>query len=212
MIKIYRYVLAVLGVLFFSSYVFADIEGIAAYVNKFDQDNPGENRCCSGCDDLSTGDNLAGYLADKLDTWGWDRINEPANTGVEFHEWADVNEDGSGADHSSPYGADSFDIAYISTHGGYDCSPDDWSRIWMGDGTEECTVNYGEGSANDAMWGDSDLNIIILDACQTAKLCVWEGGGYGSNIADGNLMILNGLTLPRKSGQVNYAAFRSSWQ
>ncbi len=168
---------------------FAADEAVIGYVNLFG----GGDRCCSGCSDLSWCDNEAGYLSSKLNSWGFDYVNSPSNKGVEFHEWADEGKDSDGRDHVSPYGVDSADVAFLCTHGSYSTSSGNYkSTVVLGDGGEECNLDYGNYD-QDVRWGNTDLNVVIMDACQSVQKVVWQNGGYNSQMRADNMSMLLGF-------------------
>ncbi|MBN2715305.1 MAG: hypothetical protein JXX14_05585 [Deltaproteobacteria bacterium] len=153
--------------------------------------NYGDAPRCSGSD-LSYGESAQNYLASKLTSWGYDYIGKPDNMGVEFHEWADKDKDSKGRDHESPYGVDSADVAMYYGHGSRSCSSDT-STIYMGLNVtgEECGLSYGR-DGGEVHWGDTDLNVVLLEACQTVHKCVFDGGGYNSGMRSGNMSLMLG--------------------
>ncbi len=157
-------------------------EGYVSHVSKFNE----TGRCdCEDkgkdCDNINYCAGEYTHLRDKLNTWGYDVVKSQTNMGVEFWEWADINRDGDGRDHYST-GVDGHDIAFICTHGGIVCQSGNYrSSILLGDGSEECNLDYGLWSGNDVDWGDTDLNYVIIDACQSAQKCVFDNGGYSSS-------------------------------
>lgn len=165
-------------------------------------DDHSSDAACGGSN-FQWGDKTAGYLADKLRTWNWDRVYEKGNLWVDFRDFADVDENSDGNDAADPAGIDSADLGFIYTHGSSGgCDTDKaYSRISMGDGDTTCKVQYGnQYGGNDVQWGDTDLNIMILDACRTLQKCVFNDGGYF--VAENNLGALlgfHGVSFDRRS-------------
>jgi hypothetical protein len=182
-----------LGFVLMPCCVWADDEAVVGHVDKFG----GGDRCCSDCNNLSWGNDCSSHLKGKLNGWNFDRVTYHYNKGIDFEDWADKDEHSKGEDHKANDGVDSADVGYIYTHGSRLCDAGDntyRSRFKMGDSRNNrpCDVRYGnKGSVTDAEWGDTDLNMLILDACQTVHWCVAKHGGY-YRFAKGNLSIING--------------------
>lgn len=143
--------------------------------------NDHSSAAACGGDSFSWGDDTAWYLSDKLNAWSWDRVYLHGNLWVDFKDFADRSIDRAGADGDDPDGIDSADLGFIYTHGtSGGCSAGNaYSRLNMGDDAFTCNVKYGKKSSrNDVEWGNTDLNIMILDACRTLQKCVFDNGGY----------------------------------
>jgi hypothetical protein len=171
-------------------------------------DHDGANAC--GGSDFSWATDTVGYLEDKLDLWGFDETYYHGNTFVDSQDLADVNEDATGWDHAGPHGIDSADIGMVYSHGGYSCANDHHSYIKMGDANgAECNLHYSSAASfNDAWWGDSDLNAMIVDTCSSAQWCVWNNGGYYA--VSGNFAALlgfHGISSDRSSHTNNFENF-----
>lgn len=183
----------------------ASDEATLYYVNDFD----GANAC--GGSDLSWGDDTVGYLSSKLQTWNFDSVYYHGNLWLDHQDVTDVTEDSDGWDHNGPHGIDSADIGMMYSHGGYDCSPDHFSTVKMGDGvnSDECTYHFSdEISGNDAWWGDTDLNALIIDTCFSTQWCVWNNSALYT--ADGNFAALlgfHGISSDRSSHTNNFENF-----
>jgi hypothetical protein len=97
-----------------------------------------------------------------------------ANVGTDGRDFIDTSVSG-GADHAYPGGTDWADVIYYYGHGGRQV--DQFSWITMGDNSDGvCTPNTRDhmkfGSAN------GDANALILTACQSMQMSVWNNGGY----------------------------------
>lgn len=78
-----------------------------------------------------------------------------------------------GADSVDDEGADSADVVFLSTHGGYDGSTD--SLSWkMGDEYNDCSVATNSGTSVGNMYWDSDAEILIVDACNSGRFAIWD--------------------------------------
>jgi hypothetical protein len=155
----------------------------AAWEAKINYVNSNSSAC--GGSNFSYGDNQASYMNSKLDSWGYDETTIVANGDVDFRDWADIDEHSDGLDHASGYGMDQADVGFLYAHGGRDCTSGlEHSALQMGDPTwysepQACFLWEGAyGSTNDVEWGDTDLNIVIADTCQSAHKCVWSHYGY----------------------------------
>lgn len=167
---------------------FASTEATLYYVN----DHDGANAC--GGSDLSWGNDTVGHLSTKLQNWSFDSVYYHGNAWLDHQDVTDVTEDSDGWDHTGPHGIDSADIGMMYSHGGYDCSPDHFATVTMGDGVngDECTYNYSDAiSGNDAWWGDTDLNALIVDTCFSAQWCVWNNSALYA--VSGNFAALLGF-------------------
>ena len=165
------------------------------YVNN----HSGSGAC--GGDNFTYGDDEASYMNSKLDLWGYSETSIISNGGVDHRDWTDIDEHVDGLDHVSPNGTDHADIGFLYTHGGHICdsgSDEYVSKYQMGDDTwysdpQSCHVWVGSRSGTNAVqWGDTDLNAVIVDACESVHKCVWENGGYG-RLDFGNFSALLGF-------------------
>lgn len=148
------------------------------YVEEFD----GAGAC--GGDDLSWGYDSTDYLRDAALSWSWSSSLLYPDALTDLQDIADADEDSLGADHLSA-GFDEGDVAMLYSHGGYGGCSDDvpWSSFVMGDdnGDEDryCSVFLGAANAgNDVWWGDTDLNMVIVDTCNSLRECVAMDGSY----------------------------------
>ncbi|TMQ03930.1 MAG: hypothetical protein E6J90_11815 [Deltaproteobacteria bacterium] len=160
------------------------------YVEDFD----GAGAC--GGDDLSWGYDSTDYLRDATVSWGWASSVLYGNQGTDFQDIADVDEDANGADHLSG-GFDAADVAMLYSHGGYGgCSTDDaWSSFKMGaangNSAAFCTAFLGTSNAgNDIHWGDTQLNMVIVDTCNSLRKCVANDASY--YMGEGNFSLYLG--------------------
>lgn len=174
-------VVLLVGVYSLSKNAMADDEGVAYTMGNF-----------SGYDDACGGSNFTWHAATTNHlitamsaTWSFDRVSSFSHQGVNQIDMADVNEDPHGVDHVSPNGLDTFDVAMLYSHGSSTCSSSNYSSGFkMGNsaGDNECTLTLGANySLNDMWMGDTDLNIMIIDTCQSLQKCVWDHSGYYAN-------------------------------
>jgi len=126
---------------------------------------------------------------------------------------ADRSLDSDGDDHIANYGWDTHDLAFLYSHGGKSCSSE-YSSVKMGRGTDQCKLYIGKDySGNDAWWGGgqsggSDLNIAIIDTCQSVHKCVWAGGGYRNNSGSfGALLGFHGESYDSSTHTGNFEDF-----
>ncbi|MBN2526965.1 MAG: hypothetical protein JXR76_11280 [Deltaproteobacteria bacterium] len=92
---------------------------------------------------------------------------------------------------------DSADVGLIYSHGSYDCYETSTSKkyrttIVMGNDNDECGLTYGT-SNEEVDWGDSDLNIMVVDTCHSLQKCVYDNDGYDGSMRSGNLSIIMGF-------------------
>ncbi len=134
-----------------------------------------------------------GILRDLLEDWSYDESYLWKNRYLDYVDVTDTKFDSSGLDHreSSGMGIDSADVGMIYTHGKYSCSSSGaYSSLEMGDSAYDCWAQYADaGAAADSWWGDTDLNVMILDASHSAQRCVLAGGGV-FNVEDNLVMVL----------------------
>lgn len=137
-------------------------------------------------------------------TWDFDRATSYTDSQVYFDRLADQGQDGIGQDHSF-VGADSHDIAVVYSHGNATCShfplPTYWSTTVMGNSGQSCDFRYGNPSTawgfNDAFWGNTDVEWMILDACHSLDRCVhFQYAGYPGGYL--------GINSPNLSGILGY--------
>lgn len=124
-------------------------------------------------------DNCADYLKNKLEDWDYDDADVRAHGDNDWGAWADSFWASGGWDDTSNgsiSGVDNYDIGFVYAHGVHQCPSsgnDYWSRINMGDDRL-----YLARTRNEVLWGDDDLNYVIMYSCQTVQLCVFENYGY----------------------------------
>jgi hypothetical protein len=181
-------------------------EATLYYVNTHSSSSGG----CSGSN-FSWGDDTVDYLADKLDGWGWDRVYEHSNQWLDFRDVADVDEDSGGNDSADPAGVDSADLGMVYSHGGVSGCDEDaaYSYMKMGDAATECKVRYGAlSSQNDVWWGDTDLNIMIIDTCKSLQKCAFDDQAYfvASNNM-GALLGFHGISYDSRNHTNNFEDF-----
>ncbi len=112
-------------------------------------------------------------------------------------------------DEVDDFGADAADVAYLSTHGGYDGADNSLSWV-MGDNDDDCSVKTNAGyKAGNMIW-DDDLDILIVDACNSARYPIWNDSydeprqgittmiGAGSTLS--TLLGYHGTTADREWG------------
>jgi hypothetical protein len=119
-----------------------------------------------------------------------------------------------GADSVNDEGADSADVVFLSTHGSYDGSED--SLSWkMGDDDNDCSVKTNSGVVTGNMYWNGDAEVLIVDACNSARFAIWDDSFDASpnegitNMLDPNgsmntLLGYHGLSPDRSWGK-NYA-------
>ena len=84
-----------------------------------------------------------------------------------------------GADSVNDEGADSADVVFLSTHGGFDGGDD--SLSWkMGDDFNDCSVKTNNGTSVGNMYWNGDAEVLIVDACNSARFGIWEDSVAGS--------------------------------
>jgi hypothetical protein len=76
-------------------------------------------------------------------------------------------------DEVDDYGVDAADIAFLSTHGGY-VGADNAFKWTMGDNDDDCSVTTNAGTKHGNMIWDDDLEILIVDACNSARFPIWD--------------------------------------
>lgn len=118
------------------------------------------------------------------------------------------------ADETNDAGADSADVVFLSTHGGYNGADD--SLSWkMGDDANDCSVTTNNGTSTGNMYWDLDAEILIVDACNSGRYAIWKDSFASSpnegitNMIDPNgsfntLLGYHGIAPDRKWGK-NYA-------
>ena len=206
-------------------------EAVIANISKFNEpgrcdcmkDASAGKVCSTGYNKL--GNDYADYLEDRVTNWysnnSGSRVSRPTNKGVNFTEWADdegnftpVDDyyDDEGNDDASPYGVDSFDYAFLYTHGN---TSGGGSSVVLGspDDEGECNLEYGSTSTrtNDVYWGDNDLNFMMIHACQSLNFEQWQNGGYDQDLIAGDeFSMLLGFHGTVWSGPFEYIRF-ASW-
>ena len=170
-------------------------EAIANYVGKFSQDNPGEDRCCTGCDDLNHADNIAdGFLDGLNDIGGYsDRVTH-SNKTVDAKDLCDEDVVSWGRDHLDSSGSDWADTVLLVTHGycingdsgdGCSNSSNNYSAFIMGENQNTCEPRTNDVGGSDLSHfyfgdgdGDEENKAFIVFSCQSAQYSVWDDGGY----------------------------------
>lgn len=163
----------------------ADDEAQSYGVDNFDgtgQCNPNSGED----DDLQYAVAQADAFDDVLDDWNfwglWDTSHVLTNGSVTAVRMTDADLPPTfGDDVESNAGIDEPDIAYISSHGNSVCSEgDSYIDVEMGSSADECdpdtTAPPGVGGTQNFFLGDGDLEIAILDTCQSAQFCAWDTG------------------------------------
>jgi len=154
----------------------AEYEGATFGVERFGA----FGECCSNCSDLSYPADEASKARDALLKISYSTVRYNSNAGVDGRDWMDASLfPGTGKDRLAPYGTDWADAVFYSGHGSRLCSSANgyYSSIVMGAANagsgETCSPNtkthmrFGEGASS-----ESDLNVLILNACQSVHRCV----------------------------------------
>ncbi len=174
-------------------------EGAAFWVNKYAKENSGEGRCCAGCDDLPTADNVADGFLDGLAHINplSDRM-EFYNKGVDPADIADDDRISYGNDKSTSYGIDWAEIGLYAGHGGCvnsdadDGCPSndnrDYSYFVMGESHSGQTCyqktndRAGAGTLGHIYFGDGgwneEMKAFLAFSCQSGQLSVFHDNGY----------------------------------
>lgn len=170
---------------------------------------------CGG-GDFNYGDATGDYLETKIESWSWDHIVRSSDVNVWFHQMTDGDYDTNGQDDHGWYGWDTSDVAFIYSHGSKSCS-NGYSSVQMGRDWQPCTVRYGRNYAgNDAWWGgdhgsSADLNIAIIETCNSVQDCVWSSGGYRNNSGGfGALLGYHGISYDSSTHLNNFKDFVDS--
>jgi hypothetical protein len=148
---------------------------------------------CSAGSDLSFTVTQADAFRDIVAAWGtWDgTTSQVGNLSVDGHDFADASLDSPawGEDSVTDEGIDDADVAYLSSHGTFDCSGgagESFSVMVMGDGNdnsgEECWLETDSdpsaSQTQDILVGNTDTEIIYFDTCSSAQKCVFDNDGY----------------------------------
>lgn len=125
----------------------------------------------------------ADYFGNKLYySYDFDQKTRRSNYNAEATAWGDSSLVSYGHDNhgGSPWhGVDDEDVALFYGHGTRSCSGGKfYSSILMGDDYANQCNHYLGKQVNSTRWGDDDLNIVILDTCQSMHKCVADNGGY----------------------------------
>ena len=125
-----------------------------------------------------------------LDSLGmWDSIYGVYDTAVRGTYWTDASQS-SPADDNDAIGADSADVVYIHTHGLRTLGDPSYTTLWMGNSSYECKVN----THDDMLFGNTDLNVAVIKACNSADYDVWLDHGYKQLVNDsGEFTMWNGF-------------------
>lgn len=109
----------------------------------------------------------------------WDVAHTANNTSARGTYWTDASRQmpcsGCTAQDTATYGVDSADVAYIHTHGGHGST---WSTLVMGSASYGCQVYTN----SNLLFGNSDLEVAIVKACQSGDRNTWLNGGYDGMI------------------------------
>lgn len=126
--------------------------------------------------DLSYSHQAAFYFRDKLmNSYGYQSWQVLLDSMVKFESFADPSRDSAGRDYSSGHpnwGADVTDIAMFYGHALYvDSSTSNrYSYLYLGADTHGCELQYSDIPwVNDVLWGNTDLNVGVLEACSTLQ-------------------------------------------
>jgi hypothetical protein len=126
--------------------------------------------------------------------WGWESayVKTYRNSLVWQSDLSDESLIDGGNDHSY---MDKADVGYLNTHG---LAALDANVLITGNRTSGggCIMRYGVPGAPDtggiALWGNDDLNILVLDACQTLQYERWKQHRFSAAVA-GNLGAMLGF-------------------
>ncbi len=169
--------LTALGLFCIQSSVDAADEVKIHVVKKFAKENPGEGRCCSGCDDRPRFYDVRDKIEEGFSDIGYDTISDTTNNGVNARDFTDSGKYSWGEDHVSNTGTDWADVAFILTHGSANCS-DDYISFQMGDNDDTCTIrsdrhiHFGDGN------GNQEMKAFINWACHGGEAGVYYDGGF----------------------------------
>lgn len=94
-----------------------------------------------------------------------------------------------GEDNAAGLGADNADVMFIHTHGRHSVSKT-LSWLSMGNSNYDCAVS----TADNMLW-NSNLDIAVVKACQSADLEVYKAGGYRGKFTtpSSSLSVWNGF-------------------
>jgi hypothetical protein len=123
-------------------------------------------------------DNLYDVFKKWTDDGCWDAASKKKNQEVDGVDFLDATKYGGGYDDHAGIGCDSGDVCFLSTHGGADWGSTSTSEVYwvMGDSSYECRP-----SSKDMLYGNTasgrtgDTEILIVDACKSGQLGVWNG-------------------------------------
>jgi hypothetical protein len=138
----------------------------------------GSGQCGSGAADLDHTVDDMNEVRNRLAAQGYQvSSTNNANEGTDGRDFLDTTK--GGLDHAEPNGTDWADVIFYSGHGRR--VVDQFSAILMGDNEEVCEPNTRDhfrfGSTN------GDANALILAACQSMQMSVWNNGGYWTAFA-----------------------------
>lgn len=153
----------------------------------------------STCDDelgnpnnLIYADNMGEHWYDEIDSWGSFEANVVlADSYPEGEDLMDADRDGDGTDDSYAEGIDTYDVAYVISHGRSTCGGSNIIEFAFPDtdaSLSECWPTVNE----DIEFGDGDLDIFYSAACNSAQHCVWENGGF-ADLDVGNFNLWGGF-------------------
>lgn len=105
----------------------------------------------------------------------WDATRAANDAYARGTYWTDASRtlpcSGCTAADNTTYGADTPDVAFIHTHGSHTTTA---SQILMGSAAYGCNIF----SNQNILFGNTDLEIAVVKACQSGDYDVWANGGY----------------------------------
>jgi len=121
----------------------------------------------------------------------WDSTKIAYDTAVRATQWTDASQappcSGCTAADTATKGVDSADVVFIHTHGGNDSNG---SWLWMGSETYGCYAD----TANQMLLGNTDLNVAVIKACDSADYDVFTSGAYDQMASpSGEFTVWNGF-------------------
>ena len=132
-------------------------------------------------------DSMTDYWTDEVATWSFDtNLRVTTETAVEGEDMGDADFIGWGTDTQTTDGIDTFDLAYVVSHGGdRSCSTSGLSFFGLADSdatplSQTCVPDVQQ----DTEWGDTALNQFFTAACSSVQECVWDDDGYDTMNSD----------------------------
>jgi len=196
-------------------------EAVIAHVSLYNEEGrcpcykEGDKECSTVYNSWS--DDFANYLGDKVEAWysnnSDSRVGRPSNMGVGHSKWADSNVDPAGNDNAAPYGVDSFDVAFLYSHGNDD-NDIGGSKVVMGSPSSggDCSLTYGGSDSTnqqDVEWGDGDLNYLnsiflsLVDWYQSAA-----GWYFDESVREPDFSMMLGFDGYSIAGSAYYDRFK----